>query len=626
MPEYLAPGVYVEETSFRPKSIEGVSTSTAGFVGPTRFGPTKGEPPLLTSFADFERIYGGLKDLRFESNGSTESAKNFLAYGVRAFFEEGGQRCYVSRVVTDDAAEADGTISPDSSSPISDAIRLEARFPGLRGEVKVTFTPALSGDVVKVDDDGEPKLSGVRDKDTVFVVPESGSQISEPGFYDLVVDKNEDKKLRSADGTEEHKTTVLNRSGSSTPNRDAVYRVMVEISVQIPEERFSDGGVVYGAPESIGEFTLRPDSRQSFTDYLAEEPPSDQVRYSAPFYVDPSQVTEDLGATYAEILFTRDGGSEWSLDNLTEKSTTLTDASDGARPAAGEYEGTDGSPGADEQRGLGALQDLDEVSIVLAPGYTADGVNNPQAIQSELISHCERLQYRIAVLDTPSGSGIGRVRNWRGQIDSSHAAMYHPWITIFDPVTRSEINVPPSGYVAGIYARNDVENGVQKAPANEVVRSAVGLEFRINKAQQDVLNPDGINCIRFFEGRGYRLWGARTTTSDPEFKYVNVRRYLAYLERSIDEGTQMFVFENNGPDLWRNVERTVGSFLRNEWRSDRLLGTTREEAYFVRCDRSTMTQNDIDNGRLICEVGVSLLKPAEFVIFRVGQKLMETRG
>ncbi len=186
--------------------------------------------------------------------------------------------------------------------------------------------------------------------------------------------------------------------------------------------------------------------------------------------------------------------------------------------------------------------------------------------------------------------------------------------------------LPPSGFVAGIYARNDVEKGVHKAPANEVVRMAVGFEFLLNKAQQDVLNPEGVNCFRFFEGRGYRLWGARTISSDPEWKYVNVRRYFAYLERSLERGTQWIVFENNSEPLWANVRRTVEDFLFNEWKSGHLMGDKPQEAYFVRCDRSTMTQNDIDNGRLICLIGVAPVRPAEFVIFRIGQWTADRRG
>ncbi|MDX1655396.1 MAG: phage tail sheath C-terminal domain-containing protein, partial [Candidatus Competibacteraceae bacterium] len=170
------------------------------------------------------------------------------------------------------------------------------------------------------------------------------------------------------------------------------------------------------------------------------------------------------------------------------------------------------------------------------------------------------------------------------------------------------------------------ERGVHKAPANEVIRLALGFELLINKAQQEVLNPLGINCLRFFEGRGFRVWGARTISSDPEWKYLNVRRYFAFLERSIEKSTQFAVFEPNGPVLWENIRETVADFLFNEWASNHLLGTKPEQAYFVRCDRTTMTQNDIDNGRMICLIGVAPLRPAEFVIFRIGQKTADSRS
>jgi phage tail sheath protein FI len=185
---------------------------------------------------------------------------------------------------------------------------------------------------------------------------------------------------------------------------------------------------------------------------------------------------------------------------------------------------------------------------------------------------------------------------------------------------------PPSGFVAGIYVRNDIDRAVYNAPANEVVKLAIGFERLLSKSQQQVLNPAGINCFRFIEGRGMRLWGARTISSDPEWKYVNLRRYLAYLERSIEQGTQWVVFEPNGEVLWANVRRAVEDFLFGEWRSGGLLGDMPEKAYFVKCDRSTMTQNDLDNGRLICLVGVAMLRPAEFVIFRIGQWTADRRS
>ena len=193
-----------------------------------------------------------------------------------------------------------------------------------------------------------------------------------------------------------------------------------------------------------------------------------------------------------------------------------------------------------------------------------------------------------------------------------------------DSITNKEIVNPPSGHICGIYARTDTERGVHKAPANEVIRLATGFETGVTKKQQEVLNPEGINCLRSFRGRGHRVWGARTISSDPEWKYVNVRRYSAYLERSIDVGTRWAVFENNGESLWNNVKSTVESFLFNEWKAGRMMGATPDEAYFVRCDRTTMTQNDLDNGRMICLIGVAPLKPAEFVIFRIGQKTSES--
>jgi phage tail sheath protein FI len=229
------------------------------------------------------------------------------------------------------------------------------------------------------------------------------------------------------------------------------------------------------------------------------------------------------------------------------------------------------------------------------------------------------------VLDAPAGQKIAAIRKLKAKLDSKHAALYYPWVTVFDPVTRQPLNLPPSGFVAGIYARNDIERAVYKAPANEVVRGAIGFETPISTAQQEVLNPEGINVFRFFEGRGFRLWGARTISSDPEWKYVNVRRYFAYLEHSIDKGTQWAVFEPNGEALWANVRATIRDFLVNEWANGALLGDKPEKAFFVRCDRSTMTQNDLDNGRLVCLIGIAPLKPAEFVIFRIGQWTADAR-
>jgi len=269
------------------------------------------------------------------------------------------------------------------------------------------------------------------------------------------------------------------------------------------------------------------------------------------------------------------------------------------------------------------FEDLEDISIVAAPGSTYQFENGygPQAraIVGLLLAHAAKMRYRIAVIDCGDNQSISQVRAMRASFDSTYGALYYPWVRVIDPLTQKETYMPPSGFVAGIYARNDINRAVYKAPANEVVNLALGFERFLNKSQQEVLNPEGINCFRFFEGRGMRLWGARTISSDPEWKYVNLRRYFAYLERSIDRGTQWAVFEPNGELLWANVRRTIEDFLLNEWQNGALLGDKPEKAYFVKCDRSTMSQNDLDNGRLVCLIGVAALRPAEFVIFRIGQ-------
>lgn len=282
------------------------------------------------------------------------------------------------------------------------------------------------------------------------------------------------------------------------------------------------------------------------------------------------------------------------------------------------YEGGDDAEPAN-RTGLYALKNIDGISIVAMPGITT------QHMQGKLINHCELMKNRFAVLDSIAQADLDQIQEQRNYYDSDYAALYYPWISLFDPISKDNINVPPSGSVCGIYARSDTERGVHKAPANEVVSNAVELEnignsYRIiTTGQQDILNPKGVNCIRVFPGRGIRVWGARTLSSDQLWKYVNVRRLFIYIEESIEQGTQWVVFEPNDIPLWARVRQTITQFLTDVWRSGALAGATPEEAFFVKCDRTTMSQGDIDNGRLICIIGVAPVKPAEFVIFRIAQ-------
>jgi phage tail sheath protein FI len=268
-----------------------------------------------------------------------------------------------------------------------------------------------------------------------------------------------------------------------------------------------------------------------------------------------------------------------------------------------------------EGNGLEGLKHIDEISIVCAPDDSIDGV------YKALIQHCEdpSVQGRFAILQSqPEQTPTNLLAIRPAQIDSANAAFYFPWLQILDPLTHTEMLIPPGGHVAGIYARSDSEQGVHRAPANERVRGALSVQLTINTRQQEILNPIGVNVIRSFPGKGILLWGARTLSTDPQWKYISVRRLVLFLEKSIKQGTQWAVFEPNNEQLWNRINQQISAFLLTLWRIDAFRGTTPSDAFFVKIDRSTMTQDDIDNGRLIVLIGIAPVKPAEFVIFRIG--------
>ena len=617
MPEYLAPGVYVEETSFRAKTIEGVSTSTAGFVGPTRTGPVSGVPEIVTSFGEFERVYGGLDPLAFEN--AALPMPNYLAQGVRAFFENGGQRLYISRVY-ETGAGGDGLATATVTGAGGGAYRtlsVSSRYPGA-AQMRVTFTLRFGQNVlVQSAAGGGPRLRGVSAFDVLFLTDNGAPVGSMDGFHWV------ERLTTSTDpaGPRWLVRDVVAGTGTSEADLNATTAAR-PASLSVEVAWFGVDGRVARVEQWDG-LGMHADHRRSLTRVFGTSLDSRLQELTIPIVIAaaPAAMTAaEIAATLLDAVpLTSPPRDQFGPAAF---SVMLANGSDGNLPAADLYTGDDTDPTA--KTGLEALADRQDISIIAAPGYSADGNeaaarDRMMAITQALITHCERMQYRIAVLDSADGQGIGDVRAVRAQMDSSHAALYYPWVRVMDPVTGREIELPPSGFVAGIYARNDIERGVHKAPANEVVRGAIGFELMLNKAQQDVLNPEGINALRWFEGRGYRVWGARTVSSDPEWQYVNLRRYFAYLERSVERGTQWAVFEPNGNALWANIRRTVEDFLYNEWASGRLLGEKPEQAYFVRCDLSTMTQNDLDNGRLICLVGVAPLRPAEFVVFRIGQ-------
>ena len=277
------------------------------------------------------------------------------------------------------------------------------------------------------------------------------------------------------------------------------------------------------------------------------------------------------------------------------------------------------------REGMGALAGVDEITMVCVPDLMALAAGDDTKLrdqQGKLIAHCEMAGDRMAILDAPPDLIPQDIHEWRNKTagyDSKYATLYWPWLEVMDPLTSRPLLVPPSGHVAGVWARTDNTRGVHKAPANEVVLGVNGLAFQITHEEQGALNQSGINCIRSFPGRGIRIWGARTLSSDPEWRYLNVRRLFNYLSESILEGTQWAVFEPNDERLWIRLRIAVGSFLTRTWREGALFGATPEEAFYVKCDAETNPTDVIDAGQVIVEVGIAPVKPAEFVIFRISQ-------
>ncbi|MGX9673695.1 phage tail sheath family protein [Mycobacterium sp. HM-7] len=277
-----------------------------------------------------------------------------------------------------------------------------------------------------------------------------------------------------------------------------------------------------------------------------------------------------------------------------------------------------------DRTGISGLEAIDEITMVCMPDLMtayqrqAIDLDTVQSVQTAMIAHCELMGDRMAILDPPPGMNAQQIKEWRvdkARYDSKYATLYWPWVS-----TKGGDNyLPPSGFVAGIWGRNDDTRGVHKAPANEIVRGAIALETQITRKEHDLLNPVGINCIRAFPGRGIRVWGARTLSSDPAWRYVNIRRLFNYLEESILQNTDWVVFEPNDQALWAKLRRTISAFLVNEWRKGALFGLTPDDAFFVKCDDETNPAEGIDAGEVCCVIGVAPVKPAEFVIFRLSQ-------
>jgi hypothetical protein len=421
-----------------------------------------------------------------------------------------------------------------------------------------------------------------------------GAQAIYPGAI-LELDNGQLKEQRIAQSVSGNTVTFAGAALTGTYYEGEALRVIeAEVSA-----RYISGGVTR-ATETFTGLRLRDDGSPSYLVTAVNQ--RSQL------------VTVERGPDYSDSVladFPAAKGAPWTaLTGGADNNDALT---------VDDFVGEDGGSG--KRTGIAALEDIDEISIIVAPGMWSG------TVQAGLIRQCEQMRDRFAVLDSPQLDGptsVQAVKQFRAPLDTKYSALYYPWLEVRDPSVQQTVLAPPSGHLAGIYARVDVERGVHKAPANELIRGITEISQEITKREQDLLNPYpvNINVLRFFPGRGNRVWGARVVTSDPEWKYINVRRLFIFLESSLDAGTQWVVFEPNDEPLWARVRASVSNFLGSVWRSGALQGATAEEAFFVKVDRTTMAQDDIDNGRLIILVGVAPVKPAEFVIFRIQQKTL----
>ena len=570
MPEYLSPGVYVEEFDSGPTPMEGVSTSVAGFVGLAEKGPTSGAPVLVTSVSDFNRKYGGYLD-------TAEFGKyRFLAHAVSHFFGNGGGKLFISRVAPPDA-KVSRFVSPDKPHAIS----IEAKNPGDWGnDISLIFEPTNENKTQILQDLGEGKY-----------------------------------KLKNAFGFDKGDVICLN-SG-----KDQQFSTVVNVQQNTITVSEAFKGKVVDAellPKTVVK-TCEMNVSVKCGDIL-EEYENASFNNKSPNHIEKamskSQLVNISIKTQKEIIAPFDYFKK-CLDKPKETSIkiSLSGGSNGSvlKLSDGDFIGKDEGPG--QRTGIQAFLDNTNVSIVAVPGITSANV------QLSLVSHCEKLGSRFAILDMPLEiKNTTDALKHRETLDSDYCALYHPWLRVYDPLDKKNIYIPPSGSVAGIYARSDNSRGVHKAPANEIVSNCTGLSVNYNNAEQDFLNPKGINAIRSFPGAGIRVWGARTASSKPLWKYINVRRLFIYIEESIKANTSWVVFEPNDARLWSRVRMTIETFLGGVWASGALVGGSTDEAFFIDIGPNTMSKDDIDNGRLICIIGVAPVKPAEFVIFRITQK------
>jgi phage tail sheath protein FI len=613
MPEYLAPGVYVEEVPSMNNPITGVSTSTAGFIGivpdklpipptlakskkitkdkvnGTTFAFPLDDYPVVTTANTYQVRVGGQPTQATLQNASGKSQVVFPQYPAKGSVITGSYKYMDGATMKDavdetiDAVQVTGNtatfnlantkVLPEQKSSFQVngiPVRAKLHQPSeVKGQVVINLAP---NDEINVDYIIGPQIGKTLTKvaDKKYSLPD----------YPVVTDAGSYKVYVGGNPVTATLANTVDASGNPVAIATTTGDVTDEAVVTADYITFQ----LFKSPVAVGQTILCT----NFTEY---------TNAFGGFTLDPNH----RNLTQAVYGFFNNGGTRCYVARITSE--------------------------AEVDKALAAFELVEEIAIVAAPGMIRD------TTRSKVVSHCKNMGDRFAVLDGPATEDhlilLTKIGAEGGVMPArtDYAAWYFPWVRVFDPAAQKYennptgiVSVPPSGHIAGIYARVDNERGVHKAPANEAVMGALDLTQRLSKAQQDGLNPIGVNCIRVLNDN-ILVWGARTVGGDAngDLKYINVRRTLLFLRKSIDEGTQWVVFEPNEPGLWQKITRNVTAFLTEVWRSGALFGTTAAEAFYVKCDAETNPQSSIDQGRVVTEIGVAIVRPAEFVIFRISQ-------
>ena len=565
MPEYLTPGVYFEKQDAAPPSIRRLRTDVAGFVGLAERGRLH-KPIQLNSWRQFQSQFGN-----FVSYG-------FLAYVVKGFFENGGRTCFVVRVAGASANASTLTLAARNGA---DLLRIVAVNEGLWGNgIAVTITQVRSS---------PPTFSMVVTRD----------RIEQEFFTNLSLEPEGDRYF----------VTVINQGDERTaPSRWVKVVDLISSGVSRGSDWLPDlntpnltrrTGYLSGGQDGLADLTV--DDFLGSTDLLAPE-------------------RKGLSA-----LDRVDGVSMVSIPDIHSQPLQLLPAASPVPPPPPK------DPCKCPESEVIPVESFSPPLPEQPPNFSLSAI---QIVQQTLIEHCERHGDRVAILQVPvqEGSGapftLAEVQHWRSQFQSERgfAALYHPWLRVLDPLPKAPQPtrvVPPCGHIAGLYARSDYTVGVHKAPANGQLFWAANLTVEINEREQGILNPDGINCLRSFPGRGLRVYGARTLSSHPDWRYINIRRLLSMVEEAVDESTQWAVFESHTLRLRQQIILSISGFLERLWQQGALAGANPEDAFFIKCDETNNPPAVVDAGQLIAEVGVAPTYPAEFVIFRMGRTAAE---